>query len=79
MKVTAGGVRPPRVIKNIAGKSDVAWLVKAYTKCDTEVEITLECGIERSIAQVRELDSCNNFSLMVRRWCPKKRKQELTG
>lgn len=59
---------------------DVACFVKAYVEYEQRIELVTDNGIDRSVAQVRELIiSHRNFELVVRHYyCPGKAKREIT-
>lgn len=66
VKVTTGGISPPRQMKHFFGKQDIAWISKTYEQYEENTETTMKYGIERLIPQVRGLVSSNNINSMVR-------------
>lgn len=65
MKGTAGGIRSPRLVKSLFGKSDVAWYVEACVDYKKQMKKVMQDGIER-LVKVQELVSSYNLNLVTR-------------
>ena len=55
VKVTTGGLRPPRIYKEVLERRDVVWFLKAYDEYVRKMRVANEDGNERSTASILEL------------------------
>ena len=66
VKVTMGGLRPPRLIKRSVDQADIVWFLKAYDEYERKMNIAEEDGMERSKAGLRELVTSTVLRMIAR-------------